>query len=87
MYRTFKKRSHNTIFEEFQQHWNSIPQELCIKLVTSMKNRLQAVINAKGGFTKYSGKSFSDIIFSNLQCTVFFEPYCMSFYLDDNQKR
>lgn len=35
------------------EEWDAIPQDSAIKLIHSMKNRLQAVIRARGGNTKY----------------------------------
>ncbi|KAJ8716482.1 hypothetical protein PYW07_003109 [Mythimna separata] len=36
-----------------EEQWNSIPQEFLEKLIRSMKNRLRAVIRARGGNTPY----------------------------------
>ena len=33
--------------------WNKIPPETCQNLIESMPRRIQAVIKAKGGYTKY----------------------------------
>jgi hypothetical protein len=35
------------------EEWNKIPPETCQKLIESMPRRIQAVIKAKGGHTKY----------------------------------
>ena len=36
-----------------EKEWNEIPPEVCQRLVESMPRRVQAVIRAKGGHTKY----------------------------------
>lgn len=36
-----------------EEEWNTIPQDFIKKLIKSMKNRMQAVIKARGGNTKY----------------------------------
>jgi hypothetical protein len=33
--------------------WNNIDPQVCYNLVSSMPNRLEAVIRARGGSTKY----------------------------------
>ena len=33
--------------------WNTLPSDTLRELVTSMPNRLQAVVEARGGHTKY----------------------------------
>ena len=33
--------------------WKKIPAEKCQKLIESMPRRIEAVIKAKGGYTKY----------------------------------
>ena len=35
------------------EEWESIPKNLYHKLISSMPSRIQAVISAKGGHTKY----------------------------------
>ena len=39
--------NHNT------KEWNEIPSETCQTLIESMPRRIQAVLKAKGGHTKY----------------------------------
>jgi hypothetical protein len=40
-------------WEAFEEEWEKTPKEFCFKLAHSMPQRLQAVIKAKGGPTKY----------------------------------
>ena len=53
-------RSNSRIFATADDLWDGIQEvmknenkEMCRKLVSSMSRRVQAVINAKGGYTKY----------------------------------
>jgi len=39
--------------ERVVEVWNNIPSEVCQNLIESMPRRLKAVIEAKGGHTKY----------------------------------
>lgn len=41
------------IWERVAEVWNEIPPEVCQNLIESMPRRLEAVIKAKGGHTKY----------------------------------
>jgi transposase len=41
------------IWERVEEVWNNIPPEVCQNLIESMPKRLEAVIKAKGGNTKY----------------------------------
>jgi len=41
------------LWEVVDAEWEATPKELCAKLLHSMPERLQAVIRAKGGYTKY----------------------------------
>ena len=41
------------IWERVVEEWNKIPSEVCQNLIESMPRRLEAVIRAKGGHTKY----------------------------------
>jgi len=41
------------LWERVQMEWEKIPKETCISLIESMPRRVQAVIKAKGGNTKY----------------------------------
>ena len=41
------------LWERVEEEWNKIPPETCQTLIESMPRRLQAVIRAKGGHTKY----------------------------------
>ena len=36
-----------------EKEWNEIPDSVCQNLVASMPRRIEAVIKAKGGYTKY----------------------------------
>ena len=41
------------LWERIQEVWEGIPVEECQKLIESMPRRVQAVVKAKGGYTKY----------------------------------
>ena len=41
------------LWERVQMEWERIPVEECQKLIESMPRRVQAVLKAKGGYTKY----------------------------------
>jgi transposase len=41
------------VWERVVKEWNNIPSEVCQNLIESMPRRLEAVIKAKGGHTKY----------------------------------
>ena len=41
------------LWERLEVEWNRIPKEVCRNLIESMPRRIQAVIKAKGGPTKY----------------------------------
>ena len=41
------------LWETLQEIWRSIPSEVILNLVRSMPRRVQAVLKAKGGHTKY----------------------------------
>ena len=41
------------LWDRVGEEWNKIPPETCQKLIESMPRRIQAVIKAKGGHTKY----------------------------------
>ncbi|KIK24212.1 hypothetical protein PISMIDRAFT_98857 [Pisolithus microcarpus 441] len=41
------------LWERVQVEWEGIPAEECQKLIESMPKRVQAVLKAKGGYTKY----------------------------------
>lgn len=41
------------LWDRVQKLWEEIPKEECQKLIESMPRRLEAVIKAKGGYTKY----------------------------------
>ena len=41
------------LWERIQEEWEKIPAEECQKLIESMPRRIEAVIKAKGGYTKY----------------------------------
>ena len=39
--------------ERIQDEWSKIPVELCRNLISSMPSRIQALLKARGGNTKY----------------------------------
>ena len=41
------------LWERVEKEWNKISPEVCQNLIESMPRRIQAVIKAKGGHTKY----------------------------------
>ena len=41
------------LWERVEVEWNKIGPEVCQNLIKSMPRRVQAVLEAKGGFTKY----------------------------------
>jgi hypothetical protein len=41
------------LWERIEEQWNSIDPKVCQDLIQSMPRRVQAVIQAKGGYTKY----------------------------------
>jgi transposase len=41
------------LWERVEKTWEEIPAEICQNLIQSMPNRIQAVLKAKGGHTKY----------------------------------
>lgn len=41
------------LWERTEEEWNDIPAEACQRLIESMPRRIEAVIKAKGGHTKY----------------------------------
>ena len=41
------------LWERVKEQWDRIVKEECHKLIESMPNRVEAVYNAKGGYTKY----------------------------------
>ena len=41
------------LLERIQMKWEEIAVEECQKLIESMPRRVQAVLKAKGGYTKY----------------------------------
>ena len=41
------------LWERIQVEWDKIPVEECQKLIESMARRIEAVLRAKGGYTKY----------------------------------
>lgn len=43
----------NELWQKVQLSWNEISPEMCKTLVESMPRRIQAVLEAKGGYTKY----------------------------------
>jgi len=51
-YDTLPKGVHE-LWERVAEEWNKIPPETCQNLIESMPRRIQAVLKAKGGHTKY----------------------------------
>lgn len=51
-YETEPKGIHE-LWERVQTEWNRIPVETCLNLIESMPRRIEAVLKAKGGYTKY----------------------------------
>lgn len=45
--------SKDSLWEAIEEEWEATPKETCERLFLSMPSRLQAVIKAKGGATKY----------------------------------
>ena len=43
----------NDLWERVEKEWDSIPVYLCKTLIESMPRRINAVIKARGGYTKY----------------------------------
>ena len=41
------------LWERVEKEWEEIKPEECQNLIKSMARRVQAVIRAKGGYTKY----------------------------------
>ena len=41
------------LWERIEKEWEDIPASQCHKLIESMPRRIEAVIKAKGGYTKY----------------------------------
>jgi hypothetical protein len=48
-----KPRSKDELWDRLQDVWNGIEPSVCTKLVDSMPARIQAVLNARGGHTRY----------------------------------
>ena len=46
-------RGIHELWERVQVDWEGIPVEECQKLIESMPRRIEAVIKAKGDYTKY----------------------------------
>lgn len=45
--------SKHDLYQKIQEEWEKIPTDYCAKVVESMPKRINAVIKAKGGPTKY----------------------------------
>ena len=43
----------NELWEHFQEEWEGIDASVCQNLIESMHRRIEAVLKAKGGYTKY----------------------------------
>ena len=41
------------LWERIETEWEKIPKEVCVDLIKSMPRRCAAVLQAKGGYTKY----------------------------------
>jgi hypothetical protein len=41
------------LWERVQEEWNKIPTEVCQNLIESMPRCVEAILKAKGGYTKY----------------------------------
>ena len=41
------------LWQRVQTEWANIPVEECVKLIESMPRKVAAVLEAKGGYTKY----------------------------------
>lgn len=48
-----KPRSNNELWDRLQDVWNGIEPSVCTKLIDSMPARIQAVLDARGGYTRY----------------------------------
>ena len=46
-------REVHELWDRLVVEWNKIPAEICQRLIESMPRRIEAVIRAKGGHTKY----------------------------------
>ena len=53
LYNDSSIRGINDLWERFEQEWDAVGADICKKLIDSMPKRLEAVIKAKGGPTKY----------------------------------
>jgi transposase len=51
--RKWKCSSRQMLIENLKKEWDKIGQEVTANLVNSMPRRLQAIIDAKGLYTKY----------------------------------
>jgi hypothetical protein len=41
------------LWDRVEKEWNDIPSKVCENLIESMLRRVEAVLKAKGGYTKY----------------------------------
>jgi hypothetical protein len=48
-----KNRTMHNLFEISEKNWNCISTEEIRAQIDSLPNRIQAVLKAKGGYTKY----------------------------------
>ena len=53
IYKNHEISSLDKLWQVYEQEWESIESEICVKLIESMPKRIAAVILAKGGHTKY----------------------------------
>jgi len=50
---TSEPSSEEDLWDKLQDVWNGIEPSICTKLIGSMPARIQAVLDAKGGYTRY----------------------------------
>src|SRR6202035_727592 len=49
----YPPNSMHELWERIQKEWDAIPVSVCQRLIESMSRRVEAVLKAKGGYTKY----------------------------------
>jgi hypothetical protein len=47
------RTSMDELWQRVQTEWDNIPAKVCVKLIEGMPRRVAAVLEAKGGYTKY----------------------------------
>ena len=50
---TSRPSGEEDLWDKLQDVWNGIEPSICTKLIGSMPARIQAVLDAKGGYTRY----------------------------------